>query len=181
MSGKAHRISTYRFRDTDHLLFDTNIWLFLYSPQYGPTDSRVRAYSAAMKSVLTARSHILIDALVLSEFVNAMARFAYNTLPMKTRPRDFKAYRSSPIFKPVAKSIADACRRILAQAGRTDSGFSSLNIEVVLSDYEAGKADFNDQVLAELCKSQGLTLVTDDGDFKGLGLTIITHNKRLLT
>ncbi len=181
MSGKAHRISTYRFRDTDHLLFDTNIWLFLYGPQYGLTDSRVRAYSAAMKSVLTGRSHILIDALVLSEFVNAMARFAYNTLPTKPRPRDFKAYRSSSIFKPVAKSIADACRRILAQAGRTDSGFPSLNIETTLSDYETGKVDFNDQILVELCKSKNFTLVTDDSDFKGMGLTILTENRRLLS
>jgi predicted nucleic acid-binding protein len=181
MLGKAHRISAYRFRDTDHLLFDTNIWLFLHSPQYSHTDARVRVYSAALKSVLTARSHIIIEALILSEFVNAMARFAYNTLPARTRPKDFKAYRKSPAFKPVAKGIADACRRILGQATRTDSGFPSLPIETVLSDYEAGKADFNDQVLAELCKSKGLTLVTDDSDFKGLGLTILTENRRLLS
>lgn len=181
MPGKAHRISTYRFRDTDKLLFDTNIWLFLHSPQYGPTDARVRVYSAALKSVLAAQGRILIDALVLSEFMNTMARFAYNALSAQTRPRDFKAYRKSPAFKPVAKGIADACRRILGHATRTDSGFPSLNIETVLSDYETGKADFNDQVLAGLCKSKGLTLVTDDCDFNGLGLTILTENSRLLS
>lgn len=180
MPGKAHRISAYRFRKTDHLIFDTNIWLFLYSPQYGPTDSRVRVYSAALKSVLAARSRILIDSLVLSEFMNAMARFVYNTLPEQTKPGDFKAYRRSPAFKPAAKGIADACRRILGHATRTDIGFPSLNIETVLSDYEAGNMDFNDQMLAELCKRNGLTLVTDDGDFKRLGLTILTENKRLL-
>lgn len=181
MPGKTHRISAYRFRDTDHLLFDTNIWLFLYGSQYGPGDSRVRVYSTALKSVLAAQGRILIDALVLSEFMNRMARFAYNTLSAKTRPRDFKAYRKSPAFKPVAKGIADASRRILGHATRMDSGFPSLHIEAVLSDYEVGKADFNDQMLAELCKSKGLTLVTDDGDFKGLGLTILTENKRLLS
>jgi predicted nucleic acid-binding protein len=181
MPGKAHRISTYRFRDTDHLLFDTNIWLFLYSSQYSPTDSRVRLYSAALKSILAAQSRILIDALVLSEFMNRMARFAYNTLPPRTRPGDFKAYRKSPLFKPMAKGIADACRRILGQATRIDSGFPLLRIETVLGDYEVGKADFNDQVLAELCKGKGLTLVTDDSDFKGLGLTILTENVRLLS
>jgi predicted nucleic acid-binding protein len=181
MPGKAHRISTYRFCDTDHLLFDTNIWLFLYGSQYGPTDSRVRVYSAALKGVLTARSHIFTDVLILSEFMNAMARFAYNRLPVQTRPGDFKTYRNSSAFKPVAKGIADACRRILGQATRTDSGFPSLHIETVLGHYEAGKADFNDQVLAGLCKSKGFTLVTDDSDFNGLGLTILTENRRLLS
>ncbi len=179
MPGKVHRISAYRFRDTDYLLFDTNIWLFLYSSQYSPTDSRVRIYSAALKSILAAQSCILIDALVLSEFMNRMARFAYNTLPTQARP-DFKAYRQSPGFKSVAKHIADACRRILAQTTRTDSGFPSLHIDTVLGDYEAGGSDFNDRVLAELCKSRGLILITDDGDFKGMDLTILTENKRLL-
>lgn len=181
MPGKAHRISAYHFHETDQLIFDTNIWLFLYSPQYGPTDSRVRVYSSALKSVLAAHSRILIDSLVLSEFMNTMARFAYNTLPKSTKPTDFKAYRKSAAYKSTAKGIADACRRILGHTTRTDSGFPSLNIETVLSDYEAGNMDFNDQVLAELCKRNGLTLVTDDGDFSGLGLTILTENKHLLT
>jgi len=66
MPGTIRRLSTYRFRETDRLLFDANIWLFLYSPQYGPNDNRVRIYSAALKSVLAAHSPIFIDTLVLS-------------------------------------------------------------------------------------------------------------------
>ena len=81
MPGTVRRLGTYHFRETDRLLFDTNVWLFLYSPQYGPNDNRVRVYSAAVKSALTAHSHIFVDALVLSEFINAWARFMYNKLP----------------------------------------------------------------------------------------------------
>lgn len=180
MPGKIHRLSTYRFRDTDQLLFDANVWLFLYSPQYGPNDSRVRVYSAALKKILAARSHIHIDALVLSEFINTWARFAYNTIPTGGRPRDFKTYRNSSAFNPIGKGIADACRRILRHATRIDSEFPSLNIDAVLSGYEAGKADFNDCVLVELCVTKGFTFVTDDGDFKGLTLTILTENRNLL-
>jgi predicted nucleic acid-binding protein len=181
MPGTIHRISTYRFRDTDRLLFDANVWLFLYSPQYGPNDSRVRVYSAALKNILAARSRIFVDALVLSEVINAMARFVYNTLPPGTRSRGFKTYRKSPAFKPVAKAIADACRRILGHATRIESEFPSLNIDNILSGYEGGTADFNDHVLAELCNKRDLTLVTDDGDLKGLSLTILTENRNLLT
>ena len=87
MPGTIRRLSTYRFRETDRLLFDANVWLFLHSPQYGPNDSRVRVYSAAVKNIFAARSRIFIDALVLSEFINAWARFAYNTLPAAAKPR----------------------------------------------------------------------------------------------
>jgi predicted nucleic acid-binding protein len=181
MPGQIHRLSTYSFRDTDRLLFDANIWLFLYSPQYGPTDSRVRVYSAALKNILIAHSCIFVDALVLSEFINAWARFTYNKLSPQTKPKDFKTYRNSSAFKSVGKGIADACRRILGHATRIESGFPSLDIDSVLNGYEAGKADFNDYVLAELCVTKGFTFVTNDGDLKGLSLTILTENRNLLT
>ncbi len=181
MPGTVRRLSTYRFREMDRLLFDANVWLFLYSPQYGPNDNRVRTYSGAVKSALVAHSHIFVDALVLSEFINAWARFTYNKLPASIKPKDFKTYRNSSAFKSVAKGIADACRRILGYATRIDCEFSSLNIDAVLSGYEAGRADFNDHVLSELCNKKELTLVTDDADVKGLTLNILTENKRLLT
>jgi len=181
MPGTVGRLSTYRFRETDRLLLDANVWLFLYSPQYSPTDRRVSIYSAALKGALAAHCQIFIDALVLSEFINAWARFMYNKLHASTKPKDFKTYRNSSTFRPVAKGIADACRRILDYAARIDCEFASLNIDAVLSGYEAGRADFNDHVLAELCNTKQLTLVTDDADLKGLTLNILTENKRLLT
>lgn len=181
MPGTIRRLSTYRFRETDRLLFDANVWLFLFSPQYSPTDRRVQVNSAAVKNILGARSRIIVDALIFSEFINAWARFAYNKLPAQTKPKDFKTYRNSSAFKPVAKAIADACRRILTHATRVECGFTALDIDSVLSGYETGSADFNDLVLAEICVRNGFTFVTDDGDLKGLTLTILTENRRLLT
>ncbi len=180
MPGAIHRLSTYHFRATDRLFFDANIWLFLYGRQHGPTDSRVRVYSAALKQILTAHSRIFIDVLVLSEVINRMARFPYNKMPASTRPKDFKTYRSSAAFKPVAKDIADTCRRILRYAARIENEFSSIDVEAVLRNYETGRMDFNDFVLAELCRAKGLAFVTDDGDLRGLPLTILTENPRLL-
>lgn len=37
-----------------------------------------------------------------------------------------------------------------------------------------------DQVIREACKRSGLKLVTDDADFAGEGVTILTANRRLL-
>src|SRR3970282_1076615 len=123
-------------------------------PQYGPNDNRVRTYSGAVNSALAAHSQIFVDAFVLSEFINAWARFMYNKLPASTKPKDFKTYRNSTTCRPVAKGIADACRRILEYATRIDSEFSSLNIDAVLSGYEAGRTDFNNPVIADISNRQ---------------------------
>lgn len=180
MSSRTYRIDQYTYSANDNLLFDANIWLFLYGPQYSPTDRRVVAYSAAMKDILAAGSQIFIDVLVLSEFVNAVARFAYNTLPTKTKPGNFKAFRRSPDFKRVAKDIVVRCRRILGHCTRVESGFETLDTSTLLTEYEAGESDLNDQVLARLCESRGLTLVTDDADFGNRNVTVLTGNRRLL-
>jgi predicted nucleic acid-binding protein len=53
-------------------------------------------------------------------------------------------------------------------------------VDALIDEYAAGNSDFNDQVLTTLCKRSGLKLVTDDGDFKGRGIPIITANQKLL-
>lgn len=45
----------------------------------------------------------------------------------------------SHYFKPIAKSIADSCRRILGIARRTEIGFTSLDPAALLSQYESSQ------------------------------------------
>lgn len=170
----------YTFTASDKLLLDANVWLFLYSSQYRPTDRRAKAYSTALKGMIAARCAIFIDAIVLSEFVNVLARLAYNSMPARNRPSDFKVFRNSSSFKPIAKSIGDSCRRLLGIARRIESGFTSLDTADLIRQYESHRSDLNDLLLAHLCRTQALTFVTDDADFLGSGLTILTANPRLL-
>ncbi len=55
-----------------------------------------------------------------------------------------------------------------------------INGETSVDEYAAGESDFNDQIIAVLCKRKGLKLVTDDGDFHGQGIPVVTANRRLL-
>ncbi len=176
----VHRIDQYHFKKSDKLLLDANVWLLLYSPQYRPDDVRVRTYSSAFKGMVEAQSRIFIDAIVLSEFVNALARFAFHILSPQQRPANFKSFRRSSRFRPVAKTIASACRKVLGFCTRIESHFVSLDIDALLGQYECGASDLNDLLLANLCKSRNLTLVTDDGDFRRRGLEVLTANNRLL-
>jgi predicted nucleic acid-binding protein len=180
MTHKAEAISGYDFKSSEALLLDANIWLFVYGPQK-PNDARVAAYSEALKKILAAQSQICIDVLIVSEFINTYARLKWQLLRAAASGENFKQFRKSASFKPVAQAIADDVKRMLQNCTRVGNGFESLEIDALVDDYAAGDSDFNDQVLIALCKKEGLKMVTDDGDFKGCGIPVITANKRLLS
>jgi predicted nucleic acid-binding protein len=178
MAHRAEEISTYDFKSSEALLLDANIWLFVYGPQK-PKDLKVDVYSDAVAKILAAKSCIYIDVLIVSEFVNTYARLKWNLLK-STNPRRFKQFRRSEDFKPIAQDIAADVKRILQHCTRVESGFESLAIDTLVDEYAAGDSDFNDQVLTTLCKKKGLKMVTDDIDFKGRGISVITANRQLL-
>ena len=181
MKNKAYEISNYKFNAQENLLFDANIWLDIYGPQGNPTSHRAQVYSRALGNALKAGCSLYMDVLILSEFVNRFARLEYGFLQSRgTAPRDFKSFRNTPDFVPIAEHIANNLRRILQNCKRTESGFSTIHIQNMLSEYKQGGQDVNDQILIALCKAQGFIFVTHDADFKDRGLTILSANRRLL-
>jgi predicted nucleic acid-binding protein len=180
MAKSAEEIDKYAFTANDELLFDANVWFFVYGP-HRPGDPKATIYSGALKSILSAKSRVYIDVLIVSEFVNRYARLKHSLLRRRPGvPGNFKQFRSTSAFKAIAKDIAADMRKILTNCARVDSGFATLDIDSLMNEYAGGNSDFNDLVLADVCKSKGLKLVTDDGDFKGKNITILTANKRLL-
>ena len=177
MMYKAEEITRYAFKPSDELLLDANIWLYIQGPLQ--KDEKVDVYSGALARIIAAKSQIYIDVLVVSEFINTYARLKwkhiYNTF------QNFKQFRKSREFKPVAQDIAADVKRVLQHCNRIASGFETLAIDTLMDEYAIGNSDFNDQILTTLCKRSGLKLITDDGDFKGQGIFIITANQKLLT
>ena len=180
MAKSAEEIGKYAFTATDELLFDANVWFFLYGP-HRPGDPKATIYSGALKRILSAKSRIYVDVLIVSGFVNRYARLKHNLLRHRPAvPNDFKQFRNTSAFKVIAKDIAADTRKILTNCTRVDSGFSILDIDSLVNDYGRGDSDFNDLVLAELCHIEGFKLVSDDGDFKGKDITVLTANRKLL-
>ena len=121
---------------------------------------------------------IYIDVLAISEFINTYAKLKYG--PFK-RSMSFKVFRNSQHFKPVAQDISVKVKQILKNCLRIESEFETLEIGDLLKDYAIGGRDFNDQVITELCKSNGFMLITDDRDFKTQEIPILTANRSLLS
>lgn len=181
MNKQVYPIESYQFSGNDAVLFDANIWLYIYGPLSNISSQYRYAYTLALRRIRGAKCRICLDPLILSEFINAYARFFYNKLPLAHKPAEFKIYRNSADFKPVAEQIARKAQKILEKCQLTESSFLSRKMGAILHEYAGGDADFNDQMLAELCRANNLKMVTHDADFSFSNLTILTANPKLLT
>lgn len=180
MTYKVEAITDYDFKPSDKLLLDANIWLFVYGLQK-PRNKKVDIYSQALVNILKAKSCIYIDVLIVSEFINTCARRQWEQWKLQnSQSIEFKIFRKNKDFKPIAQGIAADVKRMLQHCVRIENGFESLAIDVLIDEFGVGNSDFNDQVLTALCKRKELMLVTDDGDFKGCGVPLITANTSLL-
>jgi predicted nucleic acid-binding protein len=141
----------------------------------------VRDYSKALHAIKSADAAIFIDCVVLSEFINRYSRRLFHIARESDRSvTDYKIYRDSPNFESGAREIAKAGRRLLQHAKAVETGFESCNRLAVLAAFENERADFNDGMIAELCRLRGFRLVTNDGDFRNVDLDILTANKGMV-
>lgn len=179
-------IDSHPFESSNRLFLDANVWIYIYSPRETEDKHKLKeVYSAAFSRMLAAQSKLFTDVLIISEFVNTYARMKWSTSlsdkQFKNKfKNEFKKYRKSKQFKPVAKQIASAAKKITSMCQVLDSGFSQLPHHKLFESYATGSFDFNDQIFSELCRSERLTLVTHDGDFNGQGIPILTANQNLL-
>ena len=172
---KHKSVKTHKFKRHDKLFLDANIWLYLYAPQK-PQAHWPKIYSGVFRRILKAGSKIYTDVLIVSEFINRYARIKHKLVAPCS---EFKDFRKSPSFKPVARDIAADVKKILAHCCLIGSGFETLETDDLLDEYAGGNSDFNDQVITELCKSNGLTLMTSDSDFKNQTIPILSANPKL--
>ena len=177
MTYKTSNVRYYNFTPQDKLFLDANIWLYLYGPPK-PRSHRVPIYASVFNRILRAKSRIHIDVLVVSEFINAYARLEWQFVARHFN--SFKNFRSSSYFKPVAEDIAADVELVLSYCSKVESGFTTLPMNNLLNDYATGGFDFNDQVITEICKSNGFTLITNDSDFKTQEIPILTANRSLV-
>ena len=181
MRNKAFNALSYSYSASDKVLFDANVLVSLFSGLEPPGSIPVRNYSQVLKSIRQSGAVIVLDVLVLSEFVNVCAGKYYDLARSQGGVwRSRKSYRQSAEFKMVASTIALAAKQILKLAHRLDHPFSVWPIEEVLNDYATGAWDVNDQFIIKLCHHEQALLLTNDTDFTTGGITVLTTHPRLL-
>ena len=178
MRNRAFDASSHSFSNTDAILVDANIWIYLYGPVPNPANWAVRTYSNVFSRILAAGSRLFLDVLVLSEFINRFARIEMRRL--HPTQNNFKTFRNSPDFPPVARSIELQVSQILMVCQPVDHPFAEWNHADLLKDFSSGNVDWNDQLIAENCRKNGLAVLTNDSDFTHGGIPVFTANNTLL-
>lgn len=179
MKNKAHDLATYAFQKEEPLLLDTNVWLYLCPAPSDKAIGYAAGYSSALKNMLTAGSCLVMDAMILSEYLNRYCRIEWSALHKRTYS-DFKAFRKSAAFSSVGQGAATYARSMLRICTCHDHPFATADVVRILTDFEAGSNDFNDGLLAEACRHHNWKFVTNDGDFVEGGIEVLTTNPRLL-
>ncbi|RKU30229.1 hypothetical protein C6497_04510 [Candidatus Poribacteria bacterium] len=177
MISNISPVSQYVFTTNEKFFFDANIWLFLFGPQT-PKKNLVDIYSKAFSEIVKVDGQIYIDVLVLSEYINRHAKLEYELADNQSD--SFKTFRDSTYFESIAKGISVAVKIITDYCTMIDSGYDTVSITNLMDDYVNGGTDFNDQIISEICRNNGFTLVTHDGDFKSQDIPILTANYKLL-
>lgn len=179
--NKASNALSHAYTPSDRIVFDANIFVSLFSGLEPPYSVIVRNYSAALKLINASRATVLLDVLVLSEFVNVCAQKEYNLAhPPAPGRTPFKVFRQSPAFVPVAQAVSRSAQQIASLATAVDHAFSRWPINDLLNDYATGQHDINDQCLVQLCQQEGAFLLTNDKDFVSGGINVLTTNPKLL-
>ena len=177
--NKAYDLAAYAFSRSETFLLDTNVWLYLYPPPCGNRSKFTQKYSNGLKSIRSAGSRLIMDAMVLSEYLNTYCRIEWKVRHQTWYP-DFKVFRKSAAFSWVGRGAASFATSMLKLCERYDHPFATANIKQVMADFSAGSIDFNDGLLAETCRQNGWKLITHDGDFTVGGIEVLTANSRLL-
>ncbi|HYE78605.1 MAG TPA: DUF5615 family PIN-like protein, partial [bacterium] len=129
---------------------------------------------------------IYTDLLVLCEVTNRLVKRGWELQQAEAQRRrsprrqGFKGFRRTPEGIAVAEDAAATVRLILRQARWPEVGLGETEIGSAMAAFEQGGQDFNDQLIVQLCASNGLTLVTNDADFRDCGIPVLTANVHLL-
>ena len=174
--------------DESHpVFFDANIWLSLYAPPSGENDPWAMHYSAVFKRIVDNKVPVLLDATVLSEYLNRYCRIefqAYEDYEHPNSKRSFKEFRTQDFatYKPIAIDAASRVREMfeIPTIRKVKGDFAAMDVPAMLDEFEQGKSDWNDQQIVDLCQRNQCSLLTNDADFKDASIDILTCHSKLL-
>jgi len=180
MIPNVYSIENYKFTPKDRLFIDANVWIDIYGP-FKPDNSRVSIYSNALHRIHHAQCPVYLDVLVLSEFINRVARIHFELVKDEMNFKNFKDFRRHSRFQEIAQVISVSVRKLLKGCKCIDSLFSTVDLNQIITEFETAASDFNDLMILEICRANELTLITHDADFHNRDVPILTANRKLLS
>ena len=176
-----------RYRDSEissladrPVFFDANILLYIFWPT--GLQSWEKDYSFIFGSLLKQKNEMVVDFIVISEVVNRAIRIEHvkylqiNNISKDTLP--FKKYRDSQNGREALNDIYQIIKKkVLGTFSVQGKSFSKSDIENFLDP--ADTLDFSDKAIVAICKEKKCILLTNDKDFAGTDIDILSSNPLL--
>lgn len=167
-------------QNNDKYILDTNVLIKLFYPPMN--DHNVKPYIEIYQKIIDNRADIYISSIQISEFVNRCIRFQFK-LYQEDHPEitDFKAgYRDTEDYRNSMDAILENVADMFERFKRIDDKFDETNSQNLL--LKGFAYDFNDALIAELCRKYKAYLVTDDKDYINYlkGIDLVTANRKIL-
>ncbi len=178
-NNKAQDAATYSFQAGEHILIDANVWLYLLPPAAQPAQWWAAAYSGVFARLLLAKAQPVVDAIILSEYLNRYVRIEYDASWRAPYPK-FKDFRKSADGIKILQSAIAEINQILKTTAPHNTLLANLDLPAVLSAVQNGTIDFNDGLLIQNCRLNNWKLLTHDSDMTLGGIELLTTNKKLL-
>lgn len=163
----------------DRYLFDTNVWIYLQGPYVNIDDSATISYGNLLKAILDDGGTVVANPIIISEFVKVFVSIQYNALLAEggasKKPKEF---RQTNEYKEIAESLPDVIFHFLNPCAVLDLQFPKSTYDDVAKDLVEATMEYNDGLLVEACKREGLTLVTHDYDFSSAEVPLLSANSR---
>jgi len=160
--------STYKINKNDNVFLDTNILIFLFSPDFvSSNDYQVDTYSKIFEILVEKQNNMYINSLVVSEFLNRCLRIDFDkNFQDDDKSKHYKNdYRRSNEYKQTLNILLKLLHKMLNvfKIKQLDDDFSKFE---TISEFEkSDELDFNDLVISRTVLTQNLKLLSDDRDF----------------
>lgn len=160
------------------LFFDANVLLYLFggNPSTWTTDT----YSSIFSQCLKMGNGLCVDVFVLSEFINRFLRIEYEKYlknnNLNRQQVDFKGFRSQQDGIQASQDVELIVKgTILNRFSLVGKLFDTASIHSI----NLVNSDFNDELIIKTCQEHQCVLVTNDADFSGANVDILTANTKL--
>jgi predicted nucleic acid-binding protein len=162
------------------MFFDANVLLYIFWPT--GKDKFEQEYSKIFGILVREKIQLFIDFLVISEVINSAIRIEYYKFlalsGLDKSQYNFKRYRDSNDGQTTLNEIYQVISK------KVTVMFKVIGKEYTIDDIKKflvlDKIDFNDKAIESLCNEFNLVFVTNDSDFKGSDLDILSSNYNII-
>lgn len=159
------------------ILFDTNVWIAIDGADPRPHQA---PYSDFFGQVLSSDNQLITNDYVMSEYFNRACKIQHK-IKFGDDVENFKKRRRAGEFAEYLEEIKFSCLDILKDCTFDNAVTAACSIDGFVAEAALGQLDLSDVVIREHCRRKNYVLVTDDSDYLGCGLDVVTCNPWLLS